>query len=256
MTQLEMSSLRIIEFRPEPNHNTAHLSGTALCEDGRRYYVKGIDGNSSVCATEWACTSIAHSLNIPAPNMKVLRNKDGLLVFGSQALPHCLPDVQASMLLLDGPRNTLVPEMRNVLSATYALDQLISNNDRHDYNYLIQNIGIVDGQDTANLHLIDFGHSTLLNFSEPLARLPRHSNTVRYGKKIRQAHGFSIDSALAIIRRFEKGRDLICDNIMFGLPDVWLSKTSRNLLISKIMSEDFGTHINDLSQGLSDGTCL
>lgn len=256
MTQLEIIPTRIIEYKPKPFQDTAHQTGVALCEDGLRYFVKGMNGEVAVCATEWICTSIARSLNLPVPPVKILQGKDGSLVFGSQALPHCLPDIEASMMLIDGAGNTNVPELRNVLSASYALDQLISNPDRHDRNFLIQKIGILDGQESANIHLIDFGHAELLNGGSQWTPLSERSHTVSYGRRFRKAHGFSLESAMSVFNRFRKGRGLIFDNAMIGLPPAWLSKNSRESLIRRVMSNEFDARIWELSQGFQNGAYL
>lgn len=256
MSQLEFIPLRINSYLPKPFQNTAHQSGVARCEDGLRYFVKGMEGAVEVCATEWICSSIARSLNLPVPTTKVLQTAKGELVFGSQALPYCMSDIDASMLLTSGAGNMLVPELRNVLSASYAFDQLIHNPDRHDQNFLIQKIGEVDGQDSANIHLIDFGSAELLNGSGLSVALAEKTNTVRFGRDFRKAHGFSMEAAMSVFDRFRIGRELIFDNAMIGLPVEWFSKNSRNSLIERIMSSESDIRIGALREGFENGACL
>ncbi|ESX85518.1 HipA family kinase [Mesorhizobium sp. LSHC412B00] len=255
MTQLEFIPLRITEYKPNPRQTTQHQTGVALCDDGLRYFVKGMGGEVDVCATEWICTSFARSLNLPVPPMKVLQTPGGALVFGSQAITHCMSDLEASMLLLDGPGNLNVPGIRNLLSATYAFDQLIYNPDRHDHNFLFQRAGLIDGQEIANLHIIDFGSSTILN-DNSIVGLAQGMPTVQVGKKIRKVHGFSVEFARSFLDRFHKGRALICDNAMIGLPTEWLSKNARTSLITRILSPEFGRQIDEVGEGIRSGAYL
>ncbi|TPL51533.1 HipA family kinase [Mesorhizobium sp. B2-4-6] len=256
MTQLDFIPLRITEYKPNPRQTTLHQTGVALCDDGLRYFVKGMGGEAGVCATEWICTSFAKSLNLPVPPVKVLQTPAGALVFGSQAITHCMSDLEASMLLLNGSGNLNVPSLRNLLSETYAFDQLINNPDRHDHNFLFQRAGLVDGQEIANLHIIDFASSTILNENAVGGGLSQGTPTVQYGKKIRKVHGFSVEFARSFLDRFQKGRALICDNAMIGLPTEWLSKNARTSLIDRILSPEFGRQIDEVDEGIRSGAYL
>jgi hypothetical protein len=132
---------------------------------------------------------------------------------------------------------------------------LIGNPDRHDQNFLFQKTGVVDGQDVANIHLIDFGSSTLLSDGTPLA-LAEGSHTVRYGRKFRKAHGFSQEFAISLIDRFKTGRSFIWESALMGLPTEWLSKNTRTSLISRIMSHEFEERLDDLGNGMRSGAYL
>lgn len=256
MSQLEFIPLRVLEYKPNPQQTTLHQTGVALCDDGLRYYVKGIDGDASVCACEWIGSSFARSLNLPVPVSKVLQLPGGPLIFGSQAVSNSINELDSSMLLLGGMGNAHVPNLRGVLSAAYALDQLIGNVDRHDRNFILQRAGVLDGQEIVNVHLIDYASSTLLD--EAVSEEPLNENcwTVKYGRDMRRAHGFSLEHAKALLSGFAQGRQFLLDTALMGLPLEWLSKSARTSLIDKIMSAKFGQRIENVSLGMSTGAYL
>jgi len=256
MSQLEFIPLRVIEYKPNPQQTTLHQTGVALCDDGLRYYVKGTDGDVTVCASEWIGSSFARSLNLPVPISKVLQLPGGSLIFGSQAVSNCMNELDASMLLLNGIGNAHVPNLRGILSAAYAYDQLIGNVDRHDRNFLMQKSGVTDGQEIVNVHLIDYGSSALLDTDISEEPLNENCWTVKFGRDMRKAHGFSLDHAKALLSGFAKGRQFLLDAAFMGLPQEWLSKSARASLIDKIMSAKFGQRIDNVSLGMSTGAYL
>jgi hypothetical protein len=253
MAQLDFVPLKIEQYQPLARKATAHHCGSALCEDGLRYHVKGINGSHDISATEWICSSMARSLSLPVPPMRVLQMRDGDLVFGSQTLPHVLSDPDAGMLIGLGSGNLYVPGLKETLSAIYAFDQVVRNVDRHDRNFLVQKIGLEGNQELANVYAIDFGSSELISSPEVMVRLDERTPTVKYGRQIRRTHGVSNEAASLLLKRFTSGKRHILETAMFGLPTDWYSRTARDSLFANLMSVKFDDYIESLTQGIDNG---
>lgn len=255
-TQLEIMPLTVVEYMPFPGKVGR---GRAVAENGVRYVVKADNGDRRVCATEWICTAIAESLGIPVPQSKVLRMRDGRLVFGSELMSNKMTDLEVSALLLAGQRGngTIIPNLRELLSQIFALDLLIGNHDRHSENYMVS-LEVSEDRTTrlGNLRAFDFESANLLNAKRLPPPMTPLSNTMRNSRLIRAQHGFSAGHAQDVLTRFEKGRDFIMDKATAGLPSAWLPDTERASLFKLVQSAGFEREIAMLHQGLGDGSSL
>lgn len=258
MTQLEVVPLGIVEYRPHPRQHTAHALGRALAEDGNYYIVKGNRNEAHVCATEWACNSIADSLNLPVANSKVLQGENGELLYGALEVAPKLPEIEVARALLGTSGNDLyIPQLVDLLSSTYALDLVIGNLDRHEENFIIAT-GTLDavGQRIGHLRLIDFGSSDLLQAKKVALPFPKNSNTVRLGQQIRARHGFAHAAAESLLSRLREGRRFIVDRAMFGMPPQWLSNVDRTAFAEWVHGSGFDDRLRQIEDGLRNGTHL
>lgn len=259
MGQLEAIPLRIVELRPFSRQITAHAFARARAEDGNYFIVKrNTPMEPHVCATEWACNSIADSLNLPTVPAKALQGLDGELWFGAQVVAPMLPEIETARLIVGSTQNdTYVPQIDEILSATYALDLLIGNVDRHEDNYLVSISSAIEaGQRVGHIRLIDFGSSDLLHPQKTPLPFPSHSNTVRVGRAIRANRGFALASAQTLISRLRDNQKFVVERAMFGMPPQWLSKEDRIALGQWFGGPQFNERLAQVENGLRDGNCL
>ena len=256
--QLETFPCRIKSYQPFPRQATAYANGVAVGEDELPYLVKGIGAPGTIAANEFVFTSLADLLNLPVAPHKVLQTPNGDLVFGTQILSNALSDVeQAGLLFATSPRNDLVVSgIRSVLSQLYAFDLFIGNTDRHSGNYLFTVDSQTDDVRTARLRAIDFDSATLL--SKSTVDVPMHpkSNTVTTYRLVRQRHTFDSTAASDMLSRLRRGRAVMFERALLGLPREWLSDNERGKLMTRVSSDEFGSEIAQLEQGLANGTYL
>lgn len=257
--QLDIIPCNVRRFQPFPKQETANALGYALGEDGLKYIVKSNNINPLVCANEWVCTSLAEFLHIPVAPSKILQMPNGDLVFGTAVQFPALSDLDAAQLLLShGARNDISsPELSAVLSSTYTFDLFIGNYDRHVGNFIfsLESVNNSHGK-IARVRAIDYDAAQLLENAEFQLPLSKNSNTVSVGRQIRQVHGFDMSAAETILDRIRKGRTVMVERAMVGMPEQWLSTSKRNDLYHWVNTNHFDQKLQRLAQGISDGTYL
>ncbi|MGV8937154.1 MAG: HipA family kinase [Allorhizobium sp.] len=257
--QLDIMPCKIRRLQPFPEKRTAYALGYGYAEDGLRYVVKTNGSYPLVCANEWVCTSLAEFLHIPVAPSKILQLPDGELVFGTAVIEPRLSDFEAGKLHFSNAlRNEIsTPELRSILSSTYVFDLFVGNYDRHSENFIFS-LESINGSNEkiARVRAIDYDAAKILenaNFELPLYV---HTNTVSVGRQIRQSHGFDIGAATNTLSRIQKGGSVMIDRAMFGMPEQWLSKSKRAELEDWIITSKFEQKIEQIVQGISDGTYL
>ena len=125
---------------------TADAWGKVVASDTHPYIVKGCKGGERVRAAEWLGTHIADALNLPVPDCKIVRMKNGDLNFGSREIAGIASKIDTANILTT---NTIaaaglqIPALRSLISAVYAYDMAVFNRDRHQENFIsIENFGI------------------------------------------------------------------------------------------------------------------
>ena len=257
--QLEGFPLNVISYQPIAPKKSAHAFGWAECDDGNKYLVKGYGDAPIVCAHEWVCTSVADFLHLPTAPCKVLKMKDGTLVFGSRYLGSELKPLVVSRILKSGmaPNDLLVPELVPNLSRLYALDMFIGNTDRHLFNYLfIEERAEGSPQRIARFYATDFDAADLLIRDRITLPMVASSNTVSTGRQIRGVYPFDSDAAAEMLTRLGKAPEIILGRAMDGLPTEWFSKVEQQRFLERISSTDLPAQIAELQQGLSNGPHL
>lgn len=259
MTQLEAFAPRIVDYQPFSMNSTAHARGTAVADDGNRYIVKGMDGQKSICATEWICASIANMLNVPVPEHKALRNLNGEILYGSRDIGNRLTVLEANKILYSGvPSNDLsTPLLATILSKIYALDLLLGNDDRHIENFIFtRELSDEHPLQIARIRAIDFGASTITDIEKSPSILDPRCNTIKIAREIRKSHTFENQPAISLCTRFRDNRELMLTNAMYDLPRDWMSDNERDKVFAYIMSNQFDAHMYNVERGLSNGTYL
>jgi hypothetical protein len=183
----------------------------------------------------------------------------GELVFGSELMSNRLADYELGALLLRGTRSNGLHtvDLRGHLSKIYALDLVLGNHDRHQGNFLMTVEWSADSS-TRSGHLRPFDFESSDVVKPRSGRLPMNptSSTVRTGRLIREVHGFDSRPATQMLTQLAKGREFIFERATNGLPEEWLSDTERTKLLERVSSESFALEIDQITQGLSDGTYL
>jgi hypothetical protein len=148
-------------------------------DDGFRYYIKGDAHGRRVRASEWITTHIAEEVHIGAPPPMVIELQNGDIVFGSRRIAGVADAAITTAFLTattlsnadDAPRALL-----QLLSAIYALDMFVFNDDRHLGNYLS-----VDDNGTRRLYTFDFSRALFWHW--PWASFPPPNCHTRVGDR-------------------------------------------------------------------------
>lgn len=139
----------IIDYPFVPS--SAVLKRQIQAEDGLTYAVKGkANENDFTPVNEWICASIGSTIGIPMPSFKLIEDKNGDKLFGSQWVAGLKSHTLFYMSVEDP----------SLYSAIMTFDLLILNWDRHLGNYLITTIA---GQNK----LLAYDHSHALLYNSP-----------------------------------------------------------------------------------------
>lgn len=203
----------ILAEYPKANPSADSL-GEAEADDQQRYYIKGDLGCASIRASEWICTQLAEAVGIAAPAAAVLRRSTGDTVFGSRRLIGVANEVVTrNFLLTPSASNVSVPVvgMAQLLSAIYAFDLFVFNEDRHFGNYLS-----LDDNGVRRFYAFDFSRAFFwrwpwMDFPEPF------QNTRICGRVLQAMHGFDIGAADAVIDRLRTVSGAMVANMMWGM---------------------------------------
>lgn len=258
-SQLESFPCVVVSYQPFPKPETAYAKGRAIGEDGVAYIIKANSGGVPICANEWISTGLAESLHLPVAPCKVLKMPDGELVFGSAELTNRLPDHELAALLVGGvkPNGLIVHDLTSILSRLHAFDLFVGNYDRHLSNYLMS-LEWSDDRTTriGNLRAIDFDAADIVTRGNIILPMHGRTNTMVASKLIRETHPFANQPVTQMLTQLRKGREVMFEQAMYGLPSEWLSDTDRSALLKKVASESFASEIHQLEQGLSNGSYL
>ncbi|MDO9416938.1 HipA family kinase [Pararhizobium sp.] len=258
--QLDILPCKIRRYLPFPKLETATALGLALAEDGNKYIIKSNNSvNPLICANEWVCTSMADFLHIPVAPCKVLQHLNGELVFGTAMVHPLLSEIEAAQLLTskEGRNDIGTPELRAIASAIYALDLFVGNYDRHLGNFIfsLENLN-GSHEKIARIRAIDYDAATIIENADSELPLSSLSNTISIGRQIRKVHGFDSQSARTTIDRIFTGRTVIFERAMIGMPETWLPQGKRQELQKWATTSGLANRLENLSQGLGNGTYL
>ncbi|MCJ2044417.1 hypothetical protein MKK58_07700 [Methylobacterium sp. J-078] len=232
---------------------TADALGEVEADDNHRYHIKGDIDGKLIRASEWICTHIAEEVGIAAPTPMVIRRLDGSLVFGSRRISGVAEDI-ATRAYLAQPSNTNLGAppigLKPLLSAVYALDQFINNDDRHPGNYLS-----TDDQGTRRLYTFDFSRAMFWDW--PWAGFLRvDSNTVVVGRLLRMLHGFDHITATTTLDRIEGLPLAAVEGFVNRMPEGWLPAQQRDEFLEFWGNGERAARVNDLRRGFDDGSIL
>lgn len=138
MIQQNLVKLNVKTVYPQKT-GTIHAGGFCSCDDGLDYAFKKAEGAAVfVPATEWLCGHLSNTCRIHTPPMEILQGLDGRMWFGSRIEGGTLDADQCVMELAAGDMDKRILNLKERLSAIYAIDLFVNNVDRHLKNYLFR----------------------------------------------------------------------------------------------------------------------
>lgn len=252
-TQPQLPFVRDIRAEYPKATPSADSLGEAEASDQQRYYLKGDLGGKPIRASEWISTQLAELIGIAAPAVAILRRSSGETVFGSRRLIGVANEIVTRNYLLTASASNIQPAVIGLcplLSAIYAFDLFVFNDDRHLGNYLS-----LDDNGVRRFYAFDFSRSLFwrwpwIDFPEPF------DNTRTWGSVLRSLHGFDIGAAEAIVDRLRTVSRAMVESIMFGMPDDWLSDAQKQEFLDWWDSPARIARLDALSMGLANGSLL
>lgn len=135
---------------------SADALGEIEADDGHRYFVKDDANGTPVRASEWIGTHVAEAVGISAPAAAPIEMLDGRVVFGSRKVSGAADAVTTRSLLINPGANAQFSPvgLSPVLSAIYALDMFLFNDDRHFGNYITY-----DDSGVRRMYAFDFSRA-------------------------------------------------------------------------------------------------
>lgn len=210
----------------------------AYAEDGMRWTLKRQAEHPMLPAAEFLAYHLAHACGLPAPHFGILRDLDGAFVFGSRH--------EAGLVDL----KTLTPaqlfdELQRCagrMSACFALDLVLGNEDRHLDNFLYRRRD--DGRLVAMP--IDWGRAWWLNGWPPRDVHARACTTTNQIEVLRALQAWSPPEALVALGALSSvpvARLMVWADEM---PDTWMPPAQRSNLALWWGSEAFHARISSI----------
>jgi hypothetical protein len=232
---------------------TADYVGEAEASDQQRYYLKGDKDGKAVRASEWICTHLAENVGVAAPAAAILRRSTGETLFGSRRLIGVADEVVTRNYLATPSASNIAPGvvgLSPLLSAIYAFDMFVFNEDRHLGNYLS-----LDDNGVRRFFAFDF--SRALFWRWPWSEFPElGQNTRTCGTVLRALHGYDQSAAEAVVNRLRSVPGSTIMAIMSGMPDDWLADSQKQDFLNWWNGKERTSRLDKLSIGLADGTLL
>ena len=232
---------------------TADALGEAEVDDGHRYYLKADANGRPVRASEWIATHLAERVGIAAPHPMIVQMRDGRLVFGSRRIAGVADDVTTANYLLSVTLSNAGHQMiglSQVLSKIYAFDLFIFNDDRHFGNYLS-----LDDNGIRRFYAFDF--SRALFWRWPWVGIPDPGqNTRLYATRLWPLRGFDTAAAIGILDRLRVVPTSDIQFVVNAMPPEWLPEALREAFLGWWSSNARADRLNELREGMTDGTYL
>ncbi|MBR0693247.1 HipA family kinase [Bradyrhizobium lablabi] len=231
---------------------SADASGVCRCDDGCDYVVKdGSANNGSTPHDEWSCTRLAEIVGIPSPPCTAIERPDGSLVFGSRWEGGVAKEPWWEMIRRGDISLKDIPAS---LSRIYAFDHFVHNEDRHLNNFLFreQRHGWV-------VLAFDYSRAWLFN-GMPLPQLPfrPQKKTILARRVLCQLFGEYIDKAETdqILDRLGGVKETHILQAINGHPKTWLSEGQKDVIVNWWNSSARTDRIDQIRQGIHDGSYL
>lgn len=240
------------EFPPQTP--SADSLGEAEADDRFTYFVKGDAHGRRVRASEWICSHLAEAVHLAAPTCAVIEMSNNERVFGSRKLIGVSDLVETKTYLItpstEEDNRLGVIGLGSVLSAIYAFDMFLFNDDRHAGNYLT----IQDGN-IRRLYTFDYSRALFWNW--PLNGFPGPTtNTRKIFSVLKQIHGFSLSDAEATLDRLHAISSSLIQDILNRMPKDWIGEDILPPVVEWWSSDARTDRIEQLRGGLRDGSLV
>jgi hypothetical protein len=183
----------------------------------------------------------------------VIELQNGDIVFGSRRIAGVADAAITTAFLTtttlsnaDGAPRVL----QELLSAIYALDMFVFNDDRHLGNYLS-----VDDNGTRRLYTFDFSRALFWHWPWP-SFPPPNCNTRRWGSLLRRLHGFDAHAATVILDRMERLATARLQGFIASMPPDWLPASVRVEFVDWWSNGGRTARLEALRTGIASGELL
>lgn len=251
MIQTDLFPVKVTRCDPS-DLNSADCKLICSADDGADYVVKTITDHPMIPASEWFCYHLAGEVGINTPVCKKLMMPDGTQVFGSrwEGGVYNLSDPVAFQRIITNLEP--VNELANRLSAIYAFDLFVHNDDRHPRNYLFR-------QSRQGLIVLAFDFSRAWfyhGWPPPDFPLQKNCNTRRCFSAISKFQVFDIHSAAQVLERIGAIPTVTIDVLVASIPETWLQTDRRQGILSWWSDQKRQDRIDRLLGGLTNGSYL
>jgi hypothetical protein len=232
------------------NLGSADAALVGMGDDGFDYVIKTVEKTPNVPASEWLCHRLSELCNIVVPQYAILNIPKMKPAFGSRYDSAFETNTLLILDILSGQEKANILAER--LSAIYAFDLFVHNDDRHFGNYMF-----TKAMNGYSVKAFDFSRAWL-HHGWPLPDLPLHPscNTVDCFRDLIKHHQFNLKAADVVLDRLSELNVGSIQNIHTEMPTEWLPKPSRNKIIKWWPSKDRLERIEFIRGGLKDGTLL
>lgn len=220
-------------------------------DDGFDYVIKTIEKTPNVPASEWFCHRLAELCGIVTPQYSILNIPGKKPAFGSLYDSAFEKNESVIQDILFGKLKSNILAER--LSAIYAFDLFVHNDDRHFGNYMFTK-AMTHGY---SVKAFDFSRAWL-HQGWPLPNLPLqpHCNTVVRFRELMQHHHFDLNAAEVVLDHLSGLEINSIQAIYNEMPNEWLSKNDRKKLVKWWSSKDKGNRIEFVRGGLKNGSLI
>lgn len=224
-----------------------HWIGRA--DTGHDYAIKvPLPGNPHLPASEWIGHHLAQACGIPVPDWEKVELPDGRLGFGSRWEGGTLPDQMAMTEWLLG-LEPVPPELPGLLSAVFAFDLFVHNDDRHLGNFLVRT-----GRNAARVVLAgDYSRALLYHPWPPPAGLQPGCNTIDLRAHTSTYLGHDPARSEQVLDRLSQINSAQWSTILQEMPDEWVGTALRTRLTDWWDTERL-VRLDALRGGFRDGT--
>lgn len=232
------------------NLGSADAALIGMGDDGFDYVIKTVEKTPNVPASEWFCHRLSDLCSIVVPQYSILNIRGMKLAFGSRYDGAIETNSQVILDILSGQTKANILAER--LSAIYALDLFVHNDDRHFGNYMFNK-----AMSGYSVKAFDFSRAWLYH-GWPLPNLPLRPqcNTVAKFRDLMSHHRFDLTAAEKVLDRLSGLNVGLIQEIHNEMPAEWLSKPNRKSIIKWWSSKDRSKRIEFVRGGLKDGTLL
>ena len=206
------------------NLGSADADLVGMGDDGQDYIIKTVEKTPNVPASEWFCHRLAGLCNIAVPQFSILSIKGRKPAFGSRYDSALEKNKLLVWDILSGKKKANILAER--LSAIYAFDLFVHNDDRHLGNYMF-----TPAMNGHTVKAYDFSRAWL-HHGWPLPDLPLlPCNTVSLFRDLMQYHKFNLTAAGVVLDRLNGLKTNAIQDIHNEMPAEWLPKSKRNEIV-------------------------
>lgn len=244
-----------VSFTLPDDLGTADAPKLCRGSDGCDYVVKDKSIHAAIPHSEWFCSQLGEQVGIPAPVHKIMDLGGGVMAFGSRWHGGALsPDGVVPWYERVSTGELSLTDVSSALSRIYAFDQFIHNEDRHTGNLLVvpQYLGHA---------VLAFDYSQAwLCFGFPLSPppLPR-CQTVDVQRRLAVIwNGCYVDASIVkeTCNAIASLPLVNIQQIMASHPNDWLPEGDRQAIASWWGSDDMTLRLNQIVEGVENGSCL